>query len=639
MSKSIFQRMINKFQNWFAELKIIFWTFQIICFLLLFGCQESTKEKSHAPKTFNSISTQKQFDSKSTKKQWEFVLEIVSSKFTNQNQVDEWLVKNSPILFSNTQEVPINDLKKINYKLYNPNPTQPALLFAEFTLKYSSNQKDHSLNGYPAATMSNHYQESKQLDSVKKYNLILKKSLPFVDSSRLEIIYYTNNANSLKDNGDLFESAINYNKALDLIQKDDSTTTFTLITNLSDIYYELDYPDKAKYFIDSARSIISFNNWTVEALNHAGMVCSKTKDYSLAKSCFLRAIKKSNTDENLISLAQSYSNYANFNRKIKKYSAAFEYMDKSDSLCKVLGVDFGILINRINRAELYYDLKNFKMAVTELKTFKADLPKFNSPKLEIAYYELSYRINDAIGNSNLANSMYRSYKEKKEVYFGDLTRSILAEWELATENEKNIKVKASYSLQKEKLSKEKYILILGASFLFLALTLFFFIRNRKQLLDREKINQEKQKIAFELELKSKQLISESLKNLTIQNTKEELLIQLEEIIQDIPKLYHIKFDLLKRRLKQQKSSSILNEFETRFTGVYEQYYEKLKSLAPELSPNDLRICALMRLNISTKEIALLTNRTIGTVDNTRSSIRKKLKLDEETNLQEFLLDV
>ena len=165
------------------------------------------------------------------------------------------------------------------------------------------------------------------------------------------------------------------------------------------------------------------------------------------------------------------------------------------------------------------------------------------------------------------------------------------------------------------------------------------MRNRKHIIEREKINQEKQKIAFELELKSKQLISESLKNLTIQNTKEELLIQLEEIIQDIPKLYHIKFDLLKRRLKQQKSSSILNEFETRFTGVYEQYYEKLKSLAPELSPNDLRICALMRLNISTKEIALLTNRTIGTVDNTRSSIRKKLKLDEETNLQEFLLDV
>jgi DNA-binding CsgD family transcriptional regulator len=369
------------------------------------------------------------------------------------------------------------------------------------------------------------------------------------------------------------------------------------------------------------------------------MVYSKTKDYSLAKSCFLRAIKKSDTDENLISLAQSYSNYANFNRTIKKYSVAFEYMAKSDSLCKELGLDFGILINRINRAELYCDLKDFTMAATELKTLKADLPKFNSPKLEIAYYELSYRINDAIGNSNLANSMYRSYKEKKEVYFGDLPRSILAEWELAAESGKIIKNRAAYTLQKEQQSKEKYIIILIAIVLLFFSIMILFIRNRKYIIEREKTKQDNLRNAFDLELKSKQLVSESLKNLMIQNTKEELLSQLEEIIQDIPKFDHVKFDLLKRKLKNHKSSSILNEFETRFTGVYEQYYEKLSNIAPELSPNDLRICALMRLNISTKEIALLTNRTVGTVDNIRSSIRKKLNLDEETNLQEFLLHI
>jgi DNA-binding CsgD family transcriptional regulator/predicted nucleic acid-binding Zn-ribbon protein len=380
-------------------------------------------------------------------------------------------------------------------------------------------------------------------------------------------------------------------------------------------------------------------NWPVEELNLAGLVYSKTKDYSVAKSYFLQAIKKSNTDENLISLAQSYSNYANFNRKIKQYSAAFEYMAKSDSLCKELGVDFGILINRINRAELYYDLNDFEKAAMELKSVKADLSKFSSPKIEKEFYKLSYRINDAIGNENLANSMYRKYVEKEKAFFGDLPRSILAEWELATENEKSIKVKASYSLQKEKQSKEKYILILGASFLFLALTLFFFIRNRKHLLEREKINQEKQKIAFDLELKSKQLVSESLKNISIQNTKEELMNQIEEVIIQLPKSYHIKFEELKQNLKLHKTATLLNEFEARFTGVYEQYYEKLKSLAPELTPHELRICALMRLNISTKEIALLTNRTAGTVDNTRSSIRKKLKLEDDTNLQEYLLNI
>jgi DNA-binding CsgD family transcriptional regulator len=48
---------------------------------------------------------------------------------------------------------------------------------------------------------------------------------------------------------------------------------------------------------------------------------------------------------------------------------------------------------------------------------------------------------------------------------------------------------------------------------------------------------------------------------------------------------------------------------------------------------------LMRLQISTKEIASLTNRTIGTIDNTRSQIRKKLKLEDSDNLQEYLTSI
>jgi DNA-binding CsgD family transcriptional regulator len=144
---------------------------------------------------------------------------------------------------------------------------------------------------------------------------------------------------------------------------------------------------------------------------------------------------------------------------------------------------------------------------------------------------------------------------------------------------------------------------------------------------------------FDLELKSKQLVSESLKNISIQNTKEDLLNQLEVIIQDLPKILQARFEQIKHTLKRRKPSSMLDEFETRFTGIYDDYYDKLKIVAPELTPNELRICALMRLNISTKEIAMLTNRTIGTVDNTRSAIRTKLKLEEETNLQGFLLNI
>jgi DNA-binding CsgD family transcriptional regulator len=252
--------------------------------------------------------------------------------------------------------------------------------------------------------------------------------------------------------------------------------------------------------------------------------------------------------------------------------------------------------------------------------------------LEMDYYELAYRINDAIGNTSLANSLFRLYTEKKESQFGDLPRNILAEWELATENEKRTKELAFFELQSVKESKEKYIVVLTAGLLLLGLSFLFLTRYRKQKID-------KQRISFELELKSKPLVSESLKNITVENTKEELLFQLEEIVAELPKMHQVKFENIKNSLKFKKSMAMLTEFETRFNSVYEYFYSQLKALAPDLTPNELRICALMRLNITTKEIALLTNRSIGTIDNTRSSIRKKLKIDEETNLQEFLMNI
>jgi DNA-binding CsgD family transcriptional regulator len=614
--------------------------FRFLLFFLLIGCEGSIKEKAKKNSIFNAVNTEREYGSKSSIHKWETILEIVSSNYSNQDQVDAFLVKNSPSLFSKHKNVPKNILKDINKELYGVHVTESALLFANFTMKNFNSIQDCHLHSYAAATLSNHYQDLMMFDSVKKYNLYLKKSLESNASDEpMTVIYHTNNANLLKNQGFLFESVVNYHKALDLIDQNDKLTKFTLITNIAGVYIELNYPDKAKIFIDSAKSFIPIKEWSIESLNLAGVIYSKTNDFSESKLYYLLAIKNAAATNNPISLAQTYSNYANLNRKVKKYTTALKYMQMSDSICRDLGMDYGILINRINRAELYLDIKSYEKGLFELDQVKKELNDYDSPELQIEYFEIAYRLNDAIGNTDVANSMYRVYKEKKYQYLGDLPRSVIAEWELATENEKIVKDRADFALKAEQQSNEKYYIILISILLLLAIGLLSLIRNRKNILDREKGNQEKQKIAFDLELKSKQLVSESLKNISIQNTKEDLLNQLEVIIQDLPKIHQARFEQIKHTLKRLKPSSMLDEFETRFTGIYDDYYDKLKIVAPELTPNELRICALMRLNISTKEIAMLTNRTIGTVDNTRSAIRKKLKLEEETNLQEFLLNI
>ena len=93
------------------------------------------------------------------------------------------------------------------------------------------------------------------------------------------------------------------------------------------------------------------------------------------------------------------------------------------------------------------------------------------------------------------------------------------------------------------------------------------------------------------------------------------------------------------KLKSGRESNFLDEFEMRFKGVYESFYQKLSKQAPDLTPNDLRICAFIRLNISSKDIARLTGKTLGTIDNNKTVIRKKLNLSSDNNLQKYLLNL
>ncbi|WP_181305793.1 triple tyrosine motif-containing protein [Rufibacter sp. XAAS-G3-1] len=82
-----------------------------------------------------------------------------------------------------------------------------------------------------------------------------------------------------------------------------------------------------------------------------------------------------------------------------------------------------------------------------------------------------------------------------------------------------------------------------------------------------------------------------------------------------------------------------NLFESSFNEAHENYFKKLKTLHPELTPKDLKLCAYLRLNMNSKEIASLLNITVRSVEISRYRLRKKLNLDHEKNLVEFLMEV
>jgi ligand-binding sensor domain-containing protein/DNA-binding CsgD family transcriptional regulator len=80
-------------------------------------------------------------------------------------------------------------------------------------------------------------------------------------------------------------------------------------------------------------------------------------------------------------------------------------------------------------------------------------------------------------------------------------------------------------------------------------------------------------------------------------------------------------------------------FEQHFDQVHENFLKRIKELRPDLTPKDLKMCAYLRMNLSSKEIAPLLNISVRGVEISRYRLRKKLKLDRDENLIEYLMKI
>jgi len=97
--------------------------------------------------------------------------------------------------------------------------------------------------------------------------------------------------------------------------------------------------------------------------------------------------------------------------------------------------------------------------------------------------------------------------------------------------------------------------------------------------------------------------------------------------------------LVQRIDRDIKSKQHWKVFDQYFDEVHEDFIARLKEKNPDLTPKELRLCAYLKMNISTKEIAPLMNISVRGVEISRYRLRKKLNLDKGTNLTEYILSL
>ena len=162
----------------------------------------------------------------------------------------------------------------------------------------------------------------------------------------------------------------------------------------------------------------------------------------------------------------------------------------------------------------------------------------------------------------------------------------------------------------------------------------------KEKAEEEVLRLKNEKLAAEVEFKNSQLASSTMhimqKTEVISKLKTEL-NQLEgqvrspEARQELKKIMAVLSD--DERLEESWEA-----FSHHFDQVHRNFLRRLRAAYPSLSPKDQKLCAYLRMNLNTKDIAPLMNISVRGVEVSRYRLRKKLDLDSDVNLNEFMMN-
>jgi len=161
---------------------------------------------------------------------------------------------------------------------------------------------------------------------------------------------------------------------------------------------------------------------------------------------------------------------------------------------------------------------------------------------------------------------------------------------------------------------------------------------REQVEKREAVLKiEKERIERELDLKTKHLATMAMSIVQHSNFLNVIGKEIGEAAKKAPKTRKQPLDQLARRVQQQsQSENEWKQFEQQLDNLSPEVITNLAKRFPQLSPTELKICALMKIGLGSKEMASLLCVSVRSIETYRSNIRKKLKLKLDENLMVFL---
>ncbi len=445
---------------------------------------------------------------------------------------------------------------------------------------------------------------------------------------------------------DLFEflkPEYSYELALDaysiFIKEKDSLLMLRALNSLANVVYIQEDYDKAIEIYSKALNYAKQLNDTTTIpalLNNIGICVANKNDFKKAKRFFVQAINEIKTDNNDFKII-IWLNLGEINVSLKSFDSVQAIYNKVEKLCLRYN-------NKKAFAPLYNNYSNYYKAINKLDSaeFYARKALYYSIQLQLIDYK-----HDAYENlitvfkeKNKLDSVVHYYELddilKDSISKIDKLRSIDL---LTIKSDLESKMQIN-KLKNKQLKNRQYALILVILLFVVVLAFLLYsynMKRKKMQLEKEKITLEKQLVEEKLFTRNREITAHIL-NLVSKNKLIESIIQtLNTEKVTFKKDNQQKIQSIINELRLNLNQEIWKEFEMRFKDIQPEFYNNLLNTHSTLTPSELRLCAFLKLNLASKEIALITQQNTRSIEKARVRLRKKFGIDhQEVSLSSYL---
>lgn len=435
---------------------------------------------------------------------------------------------------------------------------------------------------------------------------------------------------------------------------------------LSKLYYKTNRYNKSLKHLNEALKLFNFaevkdKGRILDYYNLLGILYHKCQSIELSKAYFQKYIQGVNELKDSSRLIFALNNAAVLENALRDTVKATELMDRTYNIskkvddpsttCQVCLNSAALLMNigLVNESKRYLDLTdslpknleqraNYHRLLSLLYQIKKDYPKsIDEILLALREYEkgefeydiqlLYARLGYLYGEVGDKDKGFEAFK-KYYIYQDKLKMDDMYIELFKYQNELIHQKEKSESLKKE---NKKDFLIFSLILSLIMVIMFSYIYHKKK---KEQAKRDEQEIRTKKEI----LEMKNLQQFQLDKISEDIISKLESLNNEVKeKWLRDKIIEIRNSLKYSKNDEQWDELSQYVPNYNSKLYNRLIKDFPELTINERRLCVLLSMNLSTKEISNITRQSAKSINVARTRLRNKLGIIGRNNtIQEFL---